>query len=218
MAPQWLERNDHTTSGIGDYEAGDHARRHGNLLRVGRVAEADYPSGLIRVAIQEDEETGEALLLTDWIPWLTQRAGRDSTWWPPEVGEAVVVLAPSGELSQGVALPGMFSNDRSAPASRETVHRTLYEDGTLVEYDRENKRLMLDCPEGHIEIRGKTVTIHAEETLYVDAAGVGYKTFKDPLTLGQLVKTKTWLPDLTESRPKEPPEIDGDRKTGQRIE
>lgn len=173
MAPQWLERGDATTSGVSDYEASDHSRRHGNLLRVGRVAEADYPKGLIRVAIEEDEESGEALLLTDWIPWLTQRAGKDRFWWAPEVGEAVVVMAPSGEISQGFAMPGAFSTDYPQIEDKETIQKTQFEDDSIIQYDREAHEYKIDltAAQGRIVILVQEAQVEAQGDVNVTAEG-----------------------------------------------
>jgi phage baseplate assembly protein V len=57
-------------------------------------------------------------LLTDWLPWISTRAGgqRARTWWPPRVGEQCLVLSPGGELAQGRVLCGIYS-DAFAPGS-----------------------------------------------------------------------------------------------------
>ncbi|SME96414.1 phage baseplate assembly protein V [Desulfovibrio gilichinskyi] len=103
-------------------------RRLSNVVRIGTVAEADYSKARLRVSF------GEAV--SDWLPWVTFRAGGDHTWWAPEVDEQVLVLAPSGEISGGVVLGSIFSTSHPAPADRPTIHRTTYEDGAIIEYDR----------------------------------------------------------------------------------
>ncbi|ACS80183.1 phage baseplate assembly protein V [Maridesulfovibrio salexigens] len=113
-------------------------RRLANVIRIGTVAEADYQKARVRVAF------GTAV--SDWLPWITFRAGGDHTWWAPEVGEQVVVLSPSGETSGGVVLGAMFSTNHPAPADRPTIHRTTYEDGAILEYDRENHILHAYIP------------------------------------------------------------------------
>lgn len=90
------------------YEA---SRRIANLLRLGTVAEVRLvPTARCRV------KTGD--LLTDWIPWLTLRAGgKDggSSWWAPAVGEQCLLLSPGGDLLQAIALPGIYSDAMPAP-------------------------------------------------------------------------------------------------------
>jgi phage baseplate assembly protein V len=148
-----VNRNDQTTSGVGAFESTDTARRLSNVIRYGVVAEADYAQALIRLELQDGE------LLTDWIPWVTLRAGPDRFWWAPEVGEVMLVLAPSGELANAVALPAAFSNSNQN-ADRPTVQRQTFEDGTVIEYDRAAHRYTLDATASGGEVIVKAALIH----------------------------------------------------------
>ncbi|MFQ6296002.1 phage baseplate assembly protein V [Escherichia coli] len=60
-----------------------------NLIRTGVVTEVDRENWLCRV------KTGE--LETNWISWLTLRAGNARTWWRPSEGEQVVLLSLGGK-------------------------------------------------------------------------------------------------------------------------
>jgi phage baseplate assembly protein V len=133
-----VNRDDQITSGVGAFEHTEASRRISNVIRYGVVAEADYAKAVIRVELQDGE------LLTDWIPWVTLRAGGDRFWWAPEVGEVMLLLAPSGELANAVALPAAFSNENQN-ADRETVQRQTFDDGTVIEYDREANRYTIDA-------------------------------------------------------------------------
>jgi phage baseplate assembly protein V len=168
-----LKRNDATTSGVGDYETSDLARRSANYIRIGRVAEADYDKGLIRIGIQEDED-GQPEITTDWLPWVTQRAGNDRFWWAPEVGEPVVLLSPSGELAQGFALPAAFSTDYPANGDKATVQRTTFADGAVLEYDREAHRYTVDLTdcEGAVLIKAKTVTVQSTGEVTINGSQI----------------------------------------------
>ncbi len=66
------------------------ARAIRNMIRTGIVVETDLDAGRCRV------QTGG--IYTDWLQWLTHRAGRSRTWWAPSVGEQVMILAVGGEL------------------------------------------------------------------------------------------------------------------------
>jgi phage baseplate assembly protein V len=140
-----VNRDDQITSGVGAAEHTDSARRLSNVIRYGKVKEADYAKALIRVELQDGE------LVSDWIPWITLRAGKDKFWWAPEVGEVMLLLAPSGELANAVALPAAFSNENQN-ADRATVQRQTFDDGTVVEYDREAHRLSMDV-KGDVKIK-----------------------------------------------------------------
>jgi phage baseplate assembly protein V len=125
-----------TTARIGEIE-----RRLSNVVRPGTVLEADYEKARIRVALGRNK--------TAWLPWMTSRAGNDRTWHAPEVGEQVLVISPSGELSQGYVMPGgIYKNDFPANGDSETVSRTTYGDGAVIEYDREAHAYAATIPAG----------------------------------------------------------------------
>lgn len=113
-------------------------RRLANLIRFGTVAHLDEALALVRV------ECGD--ILTDWLPWATLRAGPDRTWHAPEVGEQVMVLAPSGDMTQAGVLPAFYSDANPPPASVKTTHRTQYQDGAFLQYDRAGHHWALDVP------------------------------------------------------------------------
>ena len=118
-------------------------RRLANPRRVGTIAEANFAEARVRVQLGGNR--------TFWLPWLTTRAGGDRSWWAPEVGEQVLVLSPSGDLLQGIVLPALYSDAKPAPASVETMHRTIYADGAVIEYDRAAHRLHASIP-GAVEL------------------------------------------------------------------
>lgn len=115
-------------------------RRIGNLIRLGTVAEADYMHAKVRVRMGE--------IVTGWLPWSTSRAGSNATWHAPEVGEQVMVLAPSGELNQAVVLPGIFQTAHPQPVNSADKHHTVYSDGAVLEYDRSAHHLKAVLPAG----------------------------------------------------------------------
>lgn len=130
----------------------DMQNRLAKLISLGTVNEVDYEKALVRVAIGD--------WLTAWLPWLTAQAFNDLNWQAPEVGEQVVVLAPCGDLAQGVVLGSLYQNSHNletvasdvALESRQHVQRTKYQDGSLIEYDREKHRYFID-------IKGEEATV-----------------------------------------------------------
>ena len=128
-----------------------------NLIRIGKIEEIDLSGKCCRV------RTGNNL--TNWLPWLTPRAGTTRTWNPPTVGEQVLVLSPSGELAAGVVLTGLFSNTHPAPSSSGDEHITDYPDGARIAYNhvsgaleavgiqtalvQASTQVTIDCPSVH---------------------------------------------------------------------
>ena len=105
-----------------------------NLIRIGTVAEVDLVAGTCRV------NTGGNV--TDWLHWLTSRAGRSRSWWAPSTGEQVLLFCLGGELDTAFVMPGVFSDDFPAPsASAEAVHVT-FPDGAVIEYEPKTGALL----------------------------------------------------------------------------
>ena len=131
------------TGEVREFRLVELARRLANVVRPGVVAEADHALARVRVKYGEEAEAVSA-----WLPWLAGRAGGDLEWWAPEIGEQVLILAPSGELANGIVIAGLYSDARPAPASSSDRHVTRYIDGAEIEYDREAHRLKAVLPEG----------------------------------------------------------------------
>lgn len=103
------------------------ARLLENLIRFGVIAAVQMEPPRVQVT------TGK--LTTAWLPWLALRAGADREWDPPTIGEQVILLSPSGQLANGIAVTGVFSDRIPANGDREGLHRRTYADGTVIEYD-----------------------------------------------------------------------------------
>ncbi len=112
-----------------DYALAELLRMIKNTVRFGTVVELDETERM-KVRVKSGE------LLTNWLPWIVSRAGPDRTFWCPEPGEQVIILSPAGELSQGVVIPALYSDQFPANASDRDIHRIDYKDGSWVEHNR----------------------------------------------------------------------------------
>ena len=125
------------------------ARALRNMIRTGVIVETDLDVGRCRV------QTGG--IQTDWLQWLTQRAGRSRTWWAPSVGEQVMILAVGGELDTAFVLPAIFSDDHPAPSASADALHIAFPDGAVIEYEPEN---------GALTVSGiKTADVTASESI-----------------------------------------------------
>lgn len=135
-----------------------------NLIRTGTVTEVDAKKWLCRV------KTGD--LETNWLNWLTLRAGKSRTWWKPSVGEQVLVLAVGGELTTAFVLPGIYSDACPPPSTSEDAMVTAFPDGGWIEYEPETGRylvkagasIVFDAPES-IAIKTALLDIKADQTV-----------------------------------------------------
>lgn len=142
-----------------------------NLIRIGTVSAINLEDGLCRV------DTGSNT--TNWLHWLTARAGRTRSWNAPSVGEQVLVLCLGGELDTGFVLPGVFSDDNPAPSASADALHWSFPDGAVIEYEPESGalkatgiqtatiqaavKILLDSPEVECSALLKTATLEVTQ-------------------------------------------------------
>ena len=148
-------------------------RRIDNLLRLGTVAEVK--GDLCRV------KSGE--LLTQFRPFFTSRAGTAKTSWRPTVGEQVMLLSLSGDLTNAYILPALYSDENPEPDDSANRDRTVYPDGAVIEYDPDTSAL---------NVSGiKTANVQASELVTIDCPNsvfTGNLQVKKKLTVDQGAK------------------------------
>ncbi len=146
----------------------DAERRIANVIRIGTVWTADYAAATARVRIGD--------IVTAPMPWLTTRAGGDRSWWAPEVGEQVLVLAPSGELAQSVVLPSIYATAAPAPAASAGVTRAVWGDGLIIEHDRAAKLTRINALDsgGTLVLEAKNIVLRSGEDGYYHLDHAGY--------------------------------------------
>lgn len=127
------------------------SRRLENLIRIGTIHSVDHAAVRCRV------QTGA--LITQWLPWLEQRAGETTTWNPPTIGEQCILFSPSGEPAGGIVLVGIDSAAIQPPSHSPEKHVIKFPDGATFSYDHAT---------GHLSITGiKTAALSATESLTV---------------------------------------------------
>ncbi len=127
-----------------------------NLIRLGTIAQVEGAKARVQLGPK---------LTTEWLNWITQRAGTTCTWSAPTVGEQVMVLSPGGDLARGVILPALFSKAFDAPETSDAIHTTHYPDGAVVQYDHEAHALTALLPGGTATITADKVTSNAPSTV-----------------------------------------------------
>ncbi|MFU0865586.1 phage baseplate assembly protein V [Kluyvera ascorbata] len=142
-----------------------------NMIRTGVVVEIDLDDGRCRV------QTGG--IVTDWLQWLTARAGRSRSWWAPSVGEQVVIFAIGGELDTAFVIPGIFSDDHPAPSASADAFHITFPDGAVIEYEPETGALIVSgiktadvTASDSIAVTVPVVTVKAETRITLDTPEV----------------------------------------------
>ncbi|MCP3943461.1 MAG: phage baseplate assembly protein V [Desulfobacteraceae bacterium] len=114
-----------------EYRIAELERRMLGMIRIGTIKELIGD----RVIVKAGD------LVTAPLPWVTRRAGKDRDFWAPEPGEQVLLVCPCGDPALGVVIPAIYWDDFPAPASGSNIRRTVYSDGTTIEYDRKIHKL-----------------------------------------------------------------------------
>ncbi|MBP2194733.1 phage baseplate assembly protein V [Pantoea cypripedii] len=138
-----------------------------NLIRIGTVSAVNLDGGQCRV------DTGNNT--TDWLYWLSARAGKTRSWNAPSVGEQVLIFCIGGELDTGFVLPGIFSDDNPAPSASADALHWSFPDGAVIEYEPKN---------GALTATGiQTATIKAAVKILFDSPEVECTTLLKTATL-----------------------------------
>lgn len=132
----------------------DIERRLASMIAIGEVSQVDHEMGRYRVKVGGNE--------SDWIASAVSRSAGTRTYESRDVGEQVILACPSGDLSQGVIIGALATEERQA-GTKGSEHRTVYPDGTTVDYDDETHAYKITVPEG-----GGAVSVSSGGTVDVE--------------------------------------------------
>jgi phage baseplate assembly protein V len=151
-------------------ELADLARRLESMIRTGTIAEVQLKPPRVRVS--------SGKLTTNWLPWITLRAGGTRDWDPPTGNEQCLIFSPSGDPAAGLVLVGLNSDEFPSPSSNADECLRLYPDGARILYNHAS---------GALEVSGvKTASIVASQKCIVDCP-------ENEITGNLLVKGKLTL-------------------------
>lgn len=136
-----------------------------------KVSKANYRAGKVRVVILEGTEDE---FLSEWVPWMTTRAGNTRHWDAPEPGEKGLLLCPSGRTKNGIFLPGSYYSKAELPCDDPDTVKSIFlnEKVGLYEYNRRTGKRRWRLHEGGefrheigiVEDKGDTETSHVIQT------------------------------------------------------
>ena len=127
-----------------------------NLIRLGTIAEVKEAEARVQLG---------PTLTTEWLNWSTLRAGSRRIWSAPTIGEKVIVFSPGGDLTRGIVVPALYSQEFDAPESSDIIHTTHSADGVVVQYDHAAHALTATLPGGTATITANKVTSNAPSAI-----------------------------------------------------
>jgi len=137
---QGRERSERPRHGPRMASTQDPEQQVGEAIQYGVIATVDYANATCTVTLG-DLTTGE-------LPWVAQRAGGMRYWSPPTVGEQCVVLAPEGDLENGLVVLGLYSDDNPPPSNDPDVVQIDMPDGASFSYNHATHVLAITLPAG----------------------------------------------------------------------
>lgn len=148
---------------MSNYDVSELQRVISNLVRIGVVEELDEANARVKVRVSG--------LLTDWLPWGADSAGRVRKWSPKQEGEQVVLFAPGGDMAQAVVGHSLFQDDHPAPAGSKFQETTTYPDGSTVDFNSKTNTLTVNVAGGgNVVVNCKVATVKAATSVTVETA------------------------------------------------
>lgn len=133
-----------------------------NLCRFGTIAELNHGERKVRV------KTGDNT--TAWLSWPADVGKNYVRWRPLALNTQIVMLCPSGDLSQGQIVGMLYSADFSATETSVSVDVIEYNDGTTIAYNSDDSTLTIDGPDA-VVVNCKNASVTASENAVIDAGG-----------------------------------------------
>lgn len=136
-------------------------RRIANTIAMGVIEEVDYanpPRARVRIG----------QVLTGWLRMGMARAGRNTDWSVFEIGEEVLVAAPSGDLRNAVVVCALNNGVHPARAGSADIRRIDFGDGTSVVHERSSGQLSLKTSGDITIVSGGAVNITAPGNVTVN--------------------------------------------------
>lgn len=116
--------------------------------RQGVVSEVDPANGLVRLDLGDGMQS-------PWVPY-SQTAGALKIHSPPSIGQQMILSAPSGETTQGIATPLSFGGSNAPPSTSGSEHVLTFGN---VRVELTGSGLTITADGVVVEINGSGLTI-----------------------------------------------------------
>ncbi len=123
-------------------------------MKIGLVIAVDPEKCRVRVQFPDRDE-----VVSYWLPVMQKKTLKDKAYWMPDIQEHVVCLMDEND-EFGVVIGAIYSDADAPPVNSQNKYHVVFEDGTTIEYDRSDHKLMANV-QGDIEVAA-TGTINVE--------------------------------------------------------
>lgn len=117
----------------------ENERRLQSFINRGIVTDVDHANARCRVQIDGLE--------TDWLKFSAARIGKVKIWNPPCVGEQVLVISETGELTTGLVTTSFDYDDQPMPSANADAFEIHCDDGATFTYNHATHNLSVSLPD-----------------------------------------------------------------------
>ena len=135
-------------------------QRISNMIRQGYVAEVQVKPPRVKIAYDVDDD--DKPILSAWLRYFEERMGHVRTSNPPKEGEQAMIISANGDLKMGVVLLGLATSDNPAASDDFNQHVSVYDDGSMISYDRKAHALAITIASGTATLNAQTFYINGD--------------------------------------------------------
>lgn len=137
----------------------ENERRLQSIINRGIVTQVDHAAARCRVQIDGLE--------TDWLKFTSARIGKVKIWNPPSIGEQVLVISETGELSTGLVTTSFDYDDQPMPSANADTFEIHCDDGASFIYNHVTHNLGVTLPDDSVtSLVSSSVQISARDVAF----------------------------------------------------
>ena len=159
----------------GGYASAQHDRMLAGVVKACYVVAVDLAASPPVCRVSDGEWTSA------WVRWHSIAAGKARHWRAPSLNEQGSLVSPSGDVSQGTFIPGLYGNAGAPPDNRDHVETWRFDDGGSLVYDWKAKSYTITLPSGTVTIKvGGSTAVVTDNAVNVTS---GQITLKGAVTI-----------------------------------
>lgn len=137
-----------------------------NIIKYGTVAEIKADTAQVKVTFKESND-----IVSYYMPVLQSFAGKNNVYVLPSIDDVVVcLLSPRGE--SGVVIGSIYTGINKPVITDENKYNVTFDDDSVIEYDKNEHKLMLNVKGSADIVIDKTITISVTEDKEVNAKNI----------------------------------------------
>ena len=137
-----------------------------NIIKYGTVTEIKADTAQVKVTFKESNN-----IVSYYMPVLQAFAGKNNAYVLPSIDDVVVCLiSPRGE--SGVVIGSIYTGINKPVISDENKYNVTFDDGSVIEYDKNEHKLMLNVKGSAEIVIDKSITISVTEDKEVSAKNI----------------------------------------------